>query len=352
MPSPVVEATKRINAECAEKGDVKGARALLEKLVLGRGLRPTLVTANVLIKTYRCAHEPEGAELVVQRDLPAWNLRPDGCTYSTIVDAYGLAGRVNDAYRVVAAAEAANLADARVYATLLRFVEPDDVETLCERVSARGVPFSTALCNGALSTLAAAGRPAAARAFVERHMASPLLQQQQQQQLLLLQLQQPAAPPRPSPRGAPPLDARSYSLLLQAHCKAGDVAGAEALLSELYAARARLDATSVSVVRTALVSQSPPDLGAAYRLLQQASVHGIRLDAPLFNSLIKGYAATVPPQPQRVGRAGGARHGLAVEHHLHGDGRVVRGERGDAGAPRDGEPRRVWRDWPTRCTTP
>ena len=44
--SEVVRATKRINGECAAAGDVRGARALLETLILGRGMQPTLVRAR------------------------------------------------------------------------------------------------------------------------------------------------------------------------------------------------------------------------------------------------------------------------------------------------------------------
>ena len=51
---PVVMATKRINSECAERGDVRGARALLESLIFGCGLRPTLVTGNVMLKVDHC----------------------------------------------------------------------------------------------------------------------------------------------------------------------------------------------------------------------------------------------------------------------------------------------------------
>ena len=102
----VVLATKRINCECAERGDVRGARALLETLILGKGMWPTLVTGNVMLKAYRTARDPEGAEALLL-EFRGWGLAPDGCTYSTLVDAYGLAGRVADAYRMATAAEAA-----------------------------------------------------------------------------------------------------------------------------------------------------------------------------------------------------------------------------------------------------
>ena len=100
----MVRATKRINSECADKGDVQGARALLERLILGRGLKPTLVTANILMKTYRNSRDPEGAEHVL-REFPSWGLAPDACTFSTLVDAYGLVNRLPDAKRMVSTAE-------------------------------------------------------------------------------------------------------------------------------------------------------------------------------------------------------------------------------------------------------
>ena len=106
----VIRATKRINAECAASGAVRKARELLESLILGRGLQPTLVTANVLIKTYRSGRNPDGAEAVL-RELPAWGLTPDACTFSTLVDAYGLAGRIADAQRMASVAEAHGAAD-------------------------------------------------------------------------------------------------------------------------------------------------------------------------------------------------------------------------------------------------
>lgn len=167
----VIRATKRINAECAEKGDIRGARALLESLILGRGLQPTLVTANILIKTYRAGRNPEGAEAVL-RELPAWGLTPDACTFSTLVDAYGLAGRVADAQRMASFAEAMCIVDSRVYSALVRFVPPEAVEPLMARMRERHVPYNTALCNAVLSTFATSGRAAEASAFMEQYMAA------------------------------------------------------------------------------------------------------------------------------------------------------------------------------------
>eukprot|EP00965_Chrysotila_dentata_P194145 6176188-Pleurochrysis_carterae.AAC.1 len=65
--------------------------------------------------------------LSVLAELPYWNLRPDGCTYSTLVDAYGIVGRVADASRMVTAAEEDGVADSRAYSALLRFITPDEV---------------------------------------------------------------------------------------------------------------------------------------------------------------------------------------------------------------------------------
>ena len=67
----------------------------------------------MLIKTYRTGRNPEGAEAVL-REFPAWGLSPDACTFSTLVDSYGLAGRIDDAQRVASMAEAMGVADSCV----------------------------------------------------------------------------------------------------------------------------------------------------------------------------------------------------------------------------------------------
>lgn len=274
MNKDVVRATQRINAECASTGDVAGARRIIEELILGRGLLPTLVTANILIKTYRAARNPEGAEAVV-RELPSWGLAPDACTFSTLADAYGLAGRVADAQRMALTAESLGIADSRVYSALLRFVAPEEVEPLMERLLVRRVTYNTALCNAALSTLASAGRSADARAYVHRHMGG-------------------TADTRP--------DARTHTLLLKAHCAAGDVDAAESHLSELYGRQGevKVDAAAVSMVMNACVSRSPPDMPRAHRLMDEASARGVLPDVAMYNILIKGYASTSPPQPERA----------------------------------------------------
>ena len=86
--------------------------ATLPTLALPHGRQPQ-VTANVLIKTYRTGRNPEGAEAVL-REFPAWGLSPDACTFSTLVDSYGLAGRIDDAQRVASMAEAMGVADSCV----------------------------------------------------------------------------------------------------------------------------------------------------------------------------------------------------------------------------------------------
>ena len=86
--------------------------ATLPTLALPHG-HHTQVTANVLIKTYRTGRNPEGAEAVL-REFPAWGLSPDACTFSTLVDSYGLAGRIDDAQRVASMAEAMGVADSCV----------------------------------------------------------------------------------------------------------------------------------------------------------------------------------------------------------------------------------------------
>ena len=274
MNSAVVAATKRINKECADCGDVRGARALLEQLVLSRGLRPTLVTANILVKTYRSARDPEGAEAMLANDFPNWGVCADGCTYSTLVDAYGLSDRLPDARRVASAAEAAGAADSRVYSALLRFVPAAEVSELMAHLAARRVTINTALCNAALSTLANAGRADEAQAFVQCHM-----------------LHGPAAA-RP--------DSRSRALVLKALCTAGDTAAAESLVLSLFDSGERVDAAAVSLVMNAFVCKQPPDLPTAYRLMRGATAHGVRPDVAMYNVLLKGHAACSPPQPERA----------------------------------------------------
>eukprot|EP00966_Prymnesium_polylepis_P257508 5948924-Prymnesium_polylepis.1 len=73
----VVRYTKRLNSNFAENGDVKGARALIEEM-MQEGVPPSLVTANTLIKAYRVAGQPAGAEAVLH-DIRQWGLQPDGC---------------------------------------------------------------------------------------------------------------------------------------------------------------------------------------------------------------------------------------------------------------------------------
>ena len=340
----VVRATQRINVECASSGNIAGARALIEELILGRGLKPTLVTANVLIKTYRTARHPEGA-VAVLREMGVWGLCPDACTFSTLVDAYGLTGRVSDAQRLVAAAEDAGVADSRVYSAMIRFVDADEVMPLLGRLLARRLPCTTMLCNSALSTLASAGRAAEAQALVQQHMidASAL------------------AESRP--------DLRTHSLLLKALCVSGDVGAAEAHLRSLYTANAhadgvKVDAAAVSIVMNASVSRSPPDMATAHRIMEEALAWGVRADVAMCNILVKGYAACTPPQPERMqcsprrfhspqvrglhsptARARGGcprtdpKARAHTEHHLHllRDGCMVRVEPGGAGAAAHGE---------------
>ena len=66
----VVRYTKRLNSNFAECGDVQGARALIEEMHR-EGVSPSLVTANTLIKAYRVAGQPTGAEAVLL-DIRRW----------------------------------------------------------------------------------------------------------------------------------------------------------------------------------------------------------------------------------------------------------------------------------------
>ena len=201
--SDVVRYTKRLNSEFAEVGDIRGARALIDEMLMEQAT-PSLVTANTLIKAYRVARQPQGAEAVLN-DIRRWGLSPDGCTYSTILDAYGLAGQIAEAFRILALAEAVDAADSRVYSTLVRYVSADDIEPLLSRMAGRGITPNLTTCNAILGAFAAAGRPQRAVTFFGKYMGGPL---------------------RP--------DRRSHALLLKAHCSAGDAAAAERLLLELF----------------------------------------------------------------------------------------------------------------------
>ena len=108
----VIRVTKHMTSEYVQKGDVAGAKALIDDRLLSRGLKPTIVTANVLIKTYCNAGDVQGGERVLNEQMAAWDLTPDGCSFSTLIDAHGVAGRVTEAHRLTRCAEAAHVADA------------------------------------------------------------------------------------------------------------------------------------------------------------------------------------------------------------------------------------------------
>ena len=284
--SRLVAYTKKLNAEHAANGDVEGARRLLE-LMLAEGLVPSVVTANTLIKTYREARMPKGAEAVLREMALDWGLAADGASYCTVIDAWGLSGSPSEAARVLEAAEAAGAADSRCYAARLRHVaNADDVAPLLARARRRGVTLDLPAFNAALAAFAAAGRAAEA----ERHVA---------------ELTAPPARVRP--------DARSHALRLKAHCVGGDVAGAEALLLRLLEAEEADRAGSsgapssltaaVTAVMDGHVSGEPPAVDAASQLMETAVARGVKPDTAMFNVLIKGHAASSPPQPH-VPRSG------------------------------------------------
>ena len=122
----VVAYTKRLNEEHAATGDVEGARRLIEQM-LADGVEPSIVTANTLIKAYRQARMPKGAEAVLREMALDWGLTADGASYCTVIDAWGLSGSPDEAARVLQEAEAAGVADSRCYAARLRHLAgPDD----------------------------------------------------------------------------------------------------------------------------------------------------------------------------------------------------------------------------------
>ena len=154
----VIHYTKRLNRECAERGDVAGARALLDAME-GEGLAPTLVTLNTLLKCYRNARRPDAAETTLDREFRRWGLAPDGCSFCTLIDAYGLSGDLAAAWRILHRAEAAGAADARVYSAIMRFLAPAEVPPLIEHMLLRGLSLSVTVCNAALNAFANAGGP-------------------------------------------------------------------------------------------------------------------------------------------------------------------------------------------------
>ena len=69
----LVSYTKQLNVEHAAQGDVEGARRLIDQM-LSEGVVPSVVTANTLIKTYREARMPKGAEAVLREMMLDWGL--------------------------------------------------------------------------------------------------------------------------------------------------------------------------------------------------------------------------------------------------------------------------------------
>ena len=281
----LVAYTKRLNEEHAATGDVEGARRLIEQM-LADGVEPSIVTANTLIKAYRQARMPKGAEAVLREMALDWGLTADGASYCTVIDAWGLSGSPDEAARVLQEAEAAGVADSRCYAARLRHLADDrEVSAVLLRARELGVPLDLPACNAALAVLAGAGRAAEVEQLIAERMAPP-------------------ERVRPDPR--------SHALRLKAHCVGGDVAAAEALLLGLLDAceaggsggggggsggTASL-AAAVTAVMDGHVSASPPALEAANRLMETALARGVKPDTAMFNVLIKGHASATPPQPR------------------------------------------------------
>ena len=291
----LVSYTKQLNVEHAAQGDVEGARRLIDQM-LSEGVVPSVVTANTLIKTYREARMPKGAEAVLREMMLDWGLEADGASYCTVIDAWGLSGGHAEAARVLDASEAAAAADSRCYAARLRHVMgAEEVAPLLARAARHGVLLELPACNAALAVLAAEGRAAEA-------------------EQLMVTLMAPPGRVRPDPR--------SHALRLKAHCVGGDVAAAEvlllALLDEQDAAGAKGSggggggggggkeggAPSLTAAVTAVmdghVCGAPPDIEAASRLMDAVLRRGVKPDTAMFNVLIKGHAQAHPaPRPAR-----------------------------------------------------
>ena len=272
----LVSYTKQLNVEHAAQGDVEGARRLIDQM-LAEGVVPSVVTANTLIKTYREARMPKGAEAVLREMMLDWGLAADGASYCTVIDAWGLSGGHAEAARVLDAAEAAGAADSRCYAARLRHVlGAEEVAPLLARAKRRGVPLDLPACNAALAVLASEGRAAEAEQLVATYMVERV---------------------RPDPR--------SHALRLKAHCVGGDVAAAEVLLLALLDEQtagtnggsgggkeggAPSLTAAVTAVMDGHVCSSPPAIEAASRLMDAVVPRGVRPDTAMFNVLIKGHA--------------------------------------------------------------
>lgn len=267
--SAVVRFTKRMNHECAERGDVRGARDLLQQM-MSKGISPTLVTANTLLKCYRNARQPEGAERVLL-EMREWGIAPDGCSYCTVIDAYGLAGKVGDAHRMLQQVEASGLRDSRAYSAILRHVHPTEVFPIFERLVGRGISYDQLTCLAALNTLASSGFLQQVLDFMGRFM---------------------------GPGSAVQPDGCAYETLIKAHCAAGQLQDAEALLGKMVSQGSRKNLATVSTLMNAYVSLRPPNMEAATRLMNESFQRGLRPDTAMFNVLIKGYSSLVPPQPK------------------------------------------------------
>ena len=237
---------------------------------------------NTLIKCYRNARRPEGAEATLH-DLSRWGLAPDGCSYCTVIDAWGLAGKPDSAKRVLAEAEAQGTCDARTYSALMRFVPWQEVETLMQRMVCLSVAPDLATCNAALNTLATAGQPEAALQFVQRYMRSAA-PPGSRQELSPVQLSLPAP------------DQRTYSILLKAFCMCGKAAQAESMLRLMLTHGYPLNVPAFSTVMNALVSARPPNVNAAEALMRDAEAHGLKPDTQVCHTPLAQPLAQPPAE--------------------------------------------------------
>lgn len=260
----VLEVTRQIDQSCAATGDHARAWRLVEDL-LRSGLRPSLVTANVLIKCHRRARQPEGAERVLGV-MGGWGLAPDAYSYNQVLAAYVDAHRAADAHRVFHAACELGLDDGCTHATVLRACTPASLPPVLSAMRLRGRADAVPL-HAALKVLSDAGLADDCEAFVRANFAGSGI----------------------AVAGAPPPSARTFTLLARAHAVARAPEAAERTLWRALggqprgvAAGARGGAADASP--DAAVDASPDAAGAP----------AVAPDAVLFAVVVDTYASVQP----------------------------------------------------------
>lgn len=160
-----------MSRDCAPKGDYEQARAIIASLVM-IGLLPTLVTANVLIMCYKNARLPEEAERVLE-EMAVWGLRPDSYSFNTVLNAYCLAARHAEARKVFNRMCEMVLDDDCSYSTIIRILTPAEIPNILSQMQARGIACDLVTANSALNVYAEAGQGDQCELFIRTFMNAP-----------------------------------------------------------------------------------------------------------------------------------------------------------------------------------